>query len=187
VNGEPDSIPDPEPEETLENLVRRIRFRLKTTLRSFNIPYQDAEDLLQDCFLEAFRKWESIYDKEGWLLGTLRIKCWNYRKKKRLHPFEVMATPSLEGLCKPLPPPQEKQDEAIDLHNLLSVLDPRHQQVLWLRFAMGFSPHEVADRLGYRKSSVRKLTLRAAARLRSWKFGPLSGPPKGEVPDPDLD
>ena len=187
MNSALEPTPDPGPEETLEELVRRIRYRLKTVLRSFNIPFQDAEDLLQDSFLEAFRKWESIYDKESWLLGTLRVKCWNYRKKKRLHPSEVMATKRLEGLCPPLPPPQEKRAEALDLRNLLSVLDPRHQRVLWLRFAMGFSPHEVAEILGYRQSSVRKLTLRATARLRSRNSAPLPKPPKDEIPDPDLD
>ncbi|MBW8876026.1 MAG: sigma-70 family RNA polymerase sigma factor [Acidobacteria bacterium] len=187
VNGALEPTPDLRPEETLEELVKRIRFRLKTILRSFDIPFQDAEDLLQDSFLEAFRKWESIYDKESWLLGTLRVKCWNYRKKRRLHPSPVLGVPSLEELCPPQPPPQEKRDEALDLQTLLGVLDPRHQQVLWLRFGMGFTPHEVAERLGYCHSSVRKLTLRAVARLRNWHFAARPRPPRDEVPDPDLD
>src|SRR4051794_10706043 len=78
-----------------------------------------------------------------------------------------------EGLCPPLPPPQEKQDEALDLRQRLSGLDPRHRQALWLRFAMGFTPQEVADRLGYCQSSVRKLTQRAMNRLRREAY--LSG------------
>src|SRR4051794_35877289 len=129
--------------------MRRIRFRLKVILRSFEIPLQDAEDLLQDSLMEAFRKWETIYDKENWLLGTLRLKCWNYQRKNRLPPPRVRDVPSRDRLCPPQPPPQEKRDEALDLQTLLSVLDPRHRQVLWLRFGMGFTPKEVADRLGY--------------------------------------
>ncbi len=179
--------PEPRPEETLGELVRRIRFRLRLILRSFDIPFQDAEDLLQDSLLEAFRKWDSIFDKESWLLGTLRIKCWNYRKKKRLHPSSALDVSILEGLCPPQPPPQEKREEALDLQTLLSVLDPRHRRVLWLRFGMGFTPHEVAERLGYCKSSVRKLTLRAVSRLRNGNSAARSRPPRDEVPDPDLD
>jgi RNA polymerase sigma factor (sigma-70 family) len=187
VNGACEPKPDPRPQETLEELIWRLRFRLKTVLRSFDIPLQDAEDLLQDSILEAFRKWESIYDKESWLLGTLRIKCWNYQKKKRLHPSSMLDMPHLERLCPPQPPQQERRDEALDLQALLSILDPRHQQVLWLRFGLGFTPHEVAERLGYCQSSVRKLTLRAVSRLRSQNSAARPRPPGDKVPDPDLD
>jgi hypothetical protein len=56
---------------------------------------------------------------------------------------------------------------------------------------MGFTPQEVADRLGYCHSSVRKLTQRAMMRLRREAsrngFYPASFP--GTFPDPpdDLD
>lgn len=168
VNGatNPEIEPGPEPEESLDELVQRIRYRLKTVLRSYDIPFQDAEDLLQDSLLEALRKWDTIYSKECWLLGTLRFKCSNYWKRIRTKTPQMMDLPDLEELCPPLPPPQEKQDEALDLHQSMSGLDPRHREALWLRFAMGFTPQEVAERLGYCHSSVRKLTQRAMTRLR---------------------
>jgi len=169
----PEIEPEPEPEESLDDLVRRIRYRLKTVLRSYDIPFQDAEDLLQDSLLEALRKWDTIYSKECWLLGTLRFKCSNYWKRIRTKTPQTMDLPDLEELCPPLPPPQEKRDEALDLRQRLSSLDPRHRQALWLRFAMGFTPQEVADRLGYCQSSVRKLTQRAMNRLRREAY--LSG------------
>jgi RNA polymerase sigma factor (sigma-70 family) len=167
VNG-----PDPEldleahSEESLDEMVRRMRHRLKLVLRSYDIPFQDAEDLLQDSLLEALRKWDSIYNRECWLLGTLRFKCSNYWKRIRTKIPQSMDLPDLEELCEPLPPPQEKVDEAFDLRHTLSGLDPRHRRALWLRFAMGFTPQEVADQLGYSHSSVRKLTHRAVLRLR---------------------
>ncbi len=157
--------PDP-PEETLDELVRRIRHRLKHVLRGYDIPFQDAEDLLQDSLLEALRKWDTIYNKECWLIGTLRFKCSNYWKRMRTKIPQAMDLLELEEHCAPLPPPQEKRDDVLDLRHTLSSLDPRHQKALWLRFAMGFTPKEVADRLGYCHSSVRKLTQRAMQRLR---------------------
>ncbi|MFY9826321.1 MAG: sigma-70 family RNA polymerase sigma factor [Thermoanaerobaculia bacterium] len=195
MNGaiDPEFDPDPEPEESLEELVRRIRHRLKTVLRSYDIPFQDAEDLLQDSLLEALRKWDTIYNKDCWLVGTLRFKCSNYWKRIRTKIPQTMDLSQLEELCPPLPPPQEKRDEALDLRHTLSSLDPRHQKALWLRFAMGFTPQEVADQLGYCHSSVRKLTQRAMMRLRraAALSGPFPEPPddEDEAPEtsPDLD
>jgi RNA polymerase sigma factor (sigma-70 family) len=183
VNGatDPEIEPGPEPEESLDELVRRIRHRLKTVLRSYDIPFQDAEDLLQDSLLEALRKWDTIYSKECWLLGTLRFKCSNYWKRIRTKTPQTMDLPELEELCQPLPPPQEKRDEVLDLRQSMSGLDPRHRQALWLRFGMGFTPQEVADRLGYCHSSVRKLTQRAMMRLR--REASLSGALPGLPPD----
>jgi RNA polymerase sigma factor (sigma-70 family) len=173
VNGATDSKLDDseskselESEESLDELVRRIRHRLKKVLRSYDIPFQDAEDLLQDSLLEALRKWDTIYSRECWLLGTLRFKCSNYWRRIRTKPSQSMDLPELEELCPPLPPPQEKRDQALDLRHTLSGLDPRHRKALWLRFAMGFTHREVADRLGYCQSSVRKVTQRAMMRLR---------------------
>ena len=189
VNGatNPEIEPGPEPEESLDELVQRIRYRLKTVLRSYDIPFQDAEDLLQDSLLEALRKWDTIYNKECWLIGTLRFKCSNYWKRIRTKTPQMMDLPDLEELCPPLPPPQEKRDEALDLRHSMSGLDPRHRKALWLRFAMGFTPQEVADRLGYSHSSVRKLTQRAMTRLRreASLSGPLPGLPPDDPEDPD--
>ncbi len=185
VNGATNPEIEPEPEESLDALVQRIRHRLKLVLRGYDIPFQDAEDLLQDSLLEALRKWDTIYNKESWLLGTLRFKCSNYWKRIRTKTPQMMDLPDLEELCPPLPPPQEKRDEALDLRQSLSGLDPRHRKALWLRFAMGFTPQEVADRLGYCHSSVRKLTQRAVNRLR--REASLPGPPPGLPLDDDLE
>jgi len=181
VNGATNPEIEPDPEESLDELVRRIRHRLKLVLRSYDIPFQDAEDLLQDSLLEALRKWDSIYSKECWLLGTLRFKCSNYWKRIRTKTPQTMDLPDLEELCPPLPPPQEKRDDVLDLRHSMSSLDPRHRKALWLRFAMGFTPQEVADRLGYCPSSVRKLTQRAMTRLR--RKASLSGLLRGLPPD----
>jgi RNA polymerase sigma factor (sigma-70 family) len=190
VNGaiDPELDLDPQSQESLDDLVRRIRHRIKNVLHSYDIPFQDAEDLLQDSLLDALRKWDSIYNMECWLVGTLRFKCSNYWKRIKTKIPQTMDLMELEELCEPLPPPQEKQDEALDLHHSLSGLDPRHRKALWLRFAMGFTPQEVADRLGYSQASVRKLTQRAMLRLRqeaATAGHPLSDPP--EETDLNLD
>jgi RNA polymerase sigma factor (sigma-70 family) len=186
VNGNQPPPSDPQSEdESLEKFLERMRYPLKLVLRSCNIPFQDAEDLVQDTFIEVIRKWGTLYNKEGWILGTLRFKCTKYWRDRRADPAVAMDLSTIDLLCPPLPPPQEKQDEARDLHDLLRSLGERHRQILWRRFVLGFSPREVAIQLGYCPSSIRKLSLRAKLRLRQQSsFG---GAPETEVPDLDLD
>ncbi|MBV8203366.1 MAG: sigma-70 family RNA polymerase sigma factor, partial [Acidobacteria bacterium] len=64
------------------------------------------------------------------------------------------------------PAPQERAALVWDLESLFANLSVRHRAVLWLRFGLGLSTEEVADRLGYCPASIRKLTLRSLARLR---------------------
>ena len=188
MNAAPDPTPDPAPrpeDESLEQFLQRMRYRLKLVLRIYDIPPQDAEDLLQDTFIEVIRRWDSLYNKEGWVLGTLRFKCSKYWKRQRADPAEGMDLRTIESLCPPQPPPQQTQDEVRDLHDLLRSLGKRHQQILWLRLVLGFSSREVADLLGYCPSSIRKLTLRSVSRIR--QRSRLRAAPGPEVPDLDLD
>lgn len=61
-----------------------------------------------------------------------------------------------------------------DLDNLIGNLPTRHQDLLRLRYLQGHSPSEVAERLGYCQSSVRKLASRCLARLSEQIDGKLS-------------
>lgn len=155
-------------EETLEELLERVRPRLKKVLRSYDIPLQDAEDVLQEAFLEAFRKWDTILVKDAWLVGALRFKCSNYWKRQRSERMQGVDLPVLEELSEPQAPAQEQGEILLDLRSLARGLGPRQRAALWLRFAMGLSVGEVARRLGYCPSSIRKLTGRSLARLRRW-------------------
>ncbi len=127
--------------------------------------------------MDAVRKWDTIQHMESWLLGTLGYKCSHYWRRQRSDSVRVQAmdTPDLEELAPPQPPAQERDGVLLDLHTLMQGLGKKHQEALWLRFGLGLSTEEVALRLGYCSSSVRKLTARAMARLHRWAKG--SGPP----------
>jgi RNA polymerase sigma factor (sigma-70 family) len=157
--------PDIEP---LEDLLERVRPRIKRLFKSYNIPLQDAEDVLQDALLDALRQWDTIRNVEAWLLGTLRYKCAQYWKRQRIERVHAVAPPVLEDLSTPLPPAQERDEVLLDLRRLTRGLGQRHRAVLWLRFGLGPSTNEVARRLGYCPASVRKLTCRALVRLNRW-------------------
>jgi RNA polymerase sigma factor (sigma-70 family) len=164
---DPLPLPDLERESLIE-ILQRMRPRIKRLLKGYDIPYVDAEDLLQETILEALRKWDTIRHMEAWLLGTLRFKCSNYWKRQRNERVQAMDLDDLEDLSEPQPPAQEREEILIDLRHLARSLGKRHRAVLWLRFGLGLSTEEVAERLGYCPSSIRKLTGRSMARLQRW-------------------
>lgn len=166
------SLPDPIPlspdDQTLRELLEALRPRIKRLLRSYDIPLEDAEDLVQEALLEALRKWGTIRQKDTWLLGTLRIKCSHYWKKRRGDRLEAFDLAVLEELSGPQAPGQEQKEISMDLQSLTRGVDGRHRAALWLRFGVGLSVDEVALRLGYSAASIRKLTGRCLARLQRW-------------------
>jgi RNA polymerase sigma factor (sigma-70 family) len=159
---------DPGSEETLEEFLRRMRPRLKQLLRNCRVPPQDAEDVLQETFADAFSRWDTIRHKEAWLIGTLRYKCYVYWKKQQDDLLEPVDPPVLEGLSPARPPDQRHEEVLCDLRSLTRGLGKKHRAVLWLRYGLGLTTDEVAERLGYCPSSIRKLALRSMARLQKW-------------------
>lgn len=164
---DPPSSPDTD-RTTLDQLVERLRPRLRRVLKSYDIPREDCEDLLQETLLDALRKWDTIRHMEPWLLGTLRYKCSHYWKKQRTERLLAVDLSVLEELSEPQAPAQEEKEILLDLRSLTRGLGKRHRAVLWLRFGVGLSTGEVARRLGYCPSSIRKLTCRSMARLQRW-------------------
>lgn len=156
----------PADDQTLAELLEAVRPRLKRLLRSYDIPPEDAEDIVQEGILEALRKWDTIRQKDAWLLGAVRFKCSNYWKKRRGERVEGFDLDELEELSEPQAPDQEQKEISMDLRSLTRGVDGRHRAALWLRFGMGLSAEEVARRLGYSSTSIRKLTGRCLARLQ---------------------
>lgn len=172
-----DPLPPPESDlQTLEEHLERVRPQIKRLLRSYDIPLQDAEDVLQDALLEAVRKWDTIRHKEAWILGAVRVKCSNYWKRLRNDRILAVELPVLEELSPPQEPEQERGEIRLDLNSLTRGLDKRHRAALWLRFGVGLSTTEIGRRLGYCPSSIRKLTGRSLNRLKRWAAAPPPAP-----------
>jgi RNA polymerase sigma-70 factor (ECF subfamily) len=147
-------------------LVERLRPALRRTLRSFGVPPHDADDLLQEVFLATFSKWDEIENKEAWMLGALRNRCAVYWRRRHASLFQAVDANLLEALSRPQPAPQERAALVWDLETVFGSLPLRHRAVLWLRFGLGLATEEVAERLGYSPTSIRKLIGRSLERLR---------------------
>lgn len=159
------AIDQPREDETLDDLLDRLRPRLKQILYRYQIPPEDAEDILQEALLATVLKWERIRNPEAWLVVTLKNRCLIYWRRRRGSLYTAMDDTALELLSEPEEPPQERDHVRWDLDHLLENLPSRHQDLVRMRYLLGHSPAEVARHLGYQRSSIRKLASRCLARL----------------------
>ncbi len=155
----------PEPPASFDEFLKGIEPRLKRLLSTYRIPSEDAEDVLQQTMLALLYQWDRVRDPECWLLGTLKRHCLMYWRNHRRRIYSAVDSTVLEWLSEPVAPSQEKSDMLCDLDNLLERLPSRCKLLLQLRFRMGYEPPEVAKRLGYRASSIGKITIRCLAAL----------------------
>lgn len=159
------AVPDQPVRESLDQLLRRLRPRLKQVLGRYRVPAHDAEDLVQEALISTIQKWDVIQDPEAWLLVTLRNRCVVYWRKRRNSLYNSVDTAILELLSEPVTAPQERAELLWDLNNLLEELPPRCRKLLRLRYGLGFDSAEVAEKMGYHPSSVRKVARRCMAAL----------------------
>jgi RNA polymerase sigma-70 factor (ECF subfamily) len=150
---------------SLDPLLRDVQPKLTQILARYRIPAQDADDVLQEAFLTLIHKREVVRNPEAWLIVTLRNRCLIYWRKKRKHLFQAVDTAILELLSEPSAPDQRKMELRYDLDRLISRLPARCRSLLRLRYGLGCSSCEVAERMGYRQSSIRKVTSRCLAAL----------------------
>jgi len=130
----------------------------------------DAEDLAATTFSKALSSLHR-YEEHGrfvaWLFSIARHTLRDWQRRQRPH-LNVDAIAPL--LPDPAPAPDEllvADEQARDLHRMLSQLPAEQRQALVLRFFDGLSNGEVATVLGRSIGSVKMLIHRAVGRLRS--------------------
>jgi RNA polymerase sigma factor (sigma-70 family) len=188
------AVPEhPGGKEPLDQLLRRLRPRLRQVLGKYRVPAHDAEDLMQEALVATIQKWGEIQDPEAWLLVTLRNRCVVYWRKRRNSLYNSVDTALLELLSEPVTAPQERAALIWDLNDLMEALPPRCRKLLRLRYGLGYEPSEVAEQMGYHPSSVRKVARRCMAALTYQMVVRGTAGAKGGAPplpgdsDPDSD
>ena len=173
--------PDEELESVVETVLLELQPRMENILRHYQIPPQDAEDLVQEIFVSFVRRYRTVQNPEAWLTSALKYQCCLYWRKRRKQLCQAVDVSLLELLAEHEAPEAERQDRARDLARLLEKIPPRCRKILQLRYGLGFTPKEVAGELGYQHSSVSNIVRRCVATLTA-KFlaadscrGPLHG------------
>jgi RNA polymerase sigma-70 factor (ECF subfamily) len=128
----------------------------------------EAEDVVQDGLVKAWKKLRSLRDPEAfpaWLTRIVANTAVARARRRRL-------TEPIDGVAAAAA--GEAMDVRIDVSRLLARLAPKQRAVLHLTTIEGFSDSEIARILGITSSSVRVHRLRARRRLAALAGGGAS-------------
>lgn len=151
----------------------RAQFRLYNQYAKamYNIAYrmlntrEDAEDILQETFVDCFRninsfRFESTFG--AWLKRILINKCINHLQKKRI---DLTLTDELPNIG------YEEEDETVyDISKItrgIEMLPDGYRVILSLYLLEGYDHSEIAQILGISESTSKSQYSRAKEKLRS--------------------
>ena len=173
---------------------------------------QDAEDLLQETLLSAWRGLEQFQERasiRSWLYRIATNRSLDALRASRRRPEDLqrmtdMPEPTrygdaiwlepfpdvlLEGVPDQTPGPEARYEakEAVSLAFIVGLqhLSPQQRAVLVLRDVLGFRAGEVAEMLGTTEASVNSLLRRARGAFESRL--PASGRERAPVPNSKLE
>jgi len=152
-------------QDDLPQLVERLASEFARLFTYFRIPAQDAEDLLQDTLVLYLTKRPQIITPDAWLIGTLRFRCLLYWRKRRRRLLEAVDEALLLELAGSTPARQDNDDLARDLSGAIGRLPNRCRSLLRLRYGLGCNDPEVAERMGYSPTGIRKIAQRCLSAL----------------------
>jgi RNA polymerase sigma-70 factor (TIGR02960 family) len=182
-----------------EDAFRRLTdpYRRELHLHCYRIlgSVQDAEDMVQETLLAAWRGLEQYVERDSlraWLYRIATNRCLNALRDRGRRPREVTGLPSgapeptsraeplwlepypdslLEGIAETSPGPETHYEskEAVSLAFVAALqrLPPRQRAVLVLRDVLGFRAAEVAEMLDGSEVSVNSALQRARATLET--------------------
>lgn len=119
----------------------------------------DAEDLLQETFVAAFRGIKNFGGRSSirtWLMRILTRKAFkvlNRAKRRQMLP--------LESVDVPQPDPNQGTDRRLDVMQVLQCCSEPHRQILTLREIEGLSYDEIATILELPRGTVESRLFRA--------------------------
>jgi len=143
----------------------------------------DAEDLLQETFLGAYRSMKNFEGRSSvrtWLTQILTRQAAKAWHKSRHARASVSLSGAQDGAERDdLAPASDASvrstEQRLDVKHVLAGLSPQHREVLVLREVQGLSYEEIAATLGVPRGTVESRLSRARAEFRQKAGEPLSG------------
>ena len=161
-------------DSAFHQLVDRHAPRLFRSAQSLAPSRADAEDLLQETLLGAYRGLKNFNGRSSvktWLTSILirqAAKGWrrsrHTRKTLSIHAAADNQDRSDRSLTTRSS--DEHTDQRLDLVNIIRNLTPQYREILVLREMQGLSYDEIAQNLGVPRGTVESRLFRARAELR---------------------
>jgi RNA polymerase sigma factor (sigma-70 family) len=131
----------------------------------------DAQDVVQEAYLRAFRFWEGYHggDARAWLLAIVRNTCFTWMQQNRapgaMTTFDEEVHSEESDAATPETLLLQSADQAL-VRQALEELPVHFREVLVLRELEGLSYKEIADVAGIPLGTVMSSLARARKRLR---------------------
>jgi RNA polymerase sigma-70 factor, ECF subfamily len=155
---------------TFESLVLAHQDRLFTIAFRTGGDRHDAEELVQDCFVRAYRALATYAPPRirelrlrGWLTTILLNAGRNRARVRRVPTTELVFDPGAEPASDPL----ARRDERETWGRLLASLSPAQRTAVVLRHVDGMSYAEIAAATGRPEGTVKAHVHRGLAALRA--------------------
>jgi RNA polymerase sigma-70 factor (ECF subfamily) len=148
------------------------------------VPYSDVDDLVQDVFLQALPRLNSLREVSkfpGWLASIARNRATDFHRRTKPHEEFVEESSSSETARQTspaLPPASHSSAEAHAVLEAIRSLPETYREPLVLRLVEGMTGPEIATRIGLTHGSVRVNLHRGMQQLREIlgrKAAPLTG------------
>jgi RNA polymerase sigma-70 factor (ECF subfamily) len=147
------------------------------------VPFSDVDDLVQDVFLQALPRLNSLRDVSrfpGWLASIARNRATDFHR--RVKPADEFDEESNSGqINTPAPSANHSSHSSAEAHAVLDAirsLPDSYREPLILRLVEGMTGPEIAARTGLTHGSVRVNLHRGMQQLREI-LGRKASPPTG--------
>jgi RNA polymerase sigma-70 factor (sigma-E family) len=117
-----------------------------------------AEDIVQEAFVELYRRWPTIRDPESWLHTVVVNRSRSWWRRLRVARRHVARGSPVEVV------PSAEDGTAV--RQALLVLSRRQRAAVFLRFYLDLPELAIAEALGCRPGTVKSLLHRALATLK---------------------
>lgn len=178
---ESESTPIRRTHDAIQRLVDEHAHQLYQLALRFCTTAEEAEDLVQEVFLQAFRAWESFRHESSektWLYTIAARSCQRMHRKRSGEPARIGSLQELlpfgDQLIAAIPSDQDDLlQQQIDkearerIEREIASLPDEFRIPLILKEIVGFSTHEIASILDTPQATVRSRIHRARLKLRS--------------------
>lgn len=152
--------------EEFERLLTEYRRPVERYVHFRIASHADAEDILQEIYLTAYRRFDALRDRQAflaWLLAIARSRCLDYFRRKA----RQMELP-MEMREEILPAPSRHGRAPVAVvRETLSELADREKQILYLFYFENLPQADIAAKLGIPLGTVKSRLHAARERFRS--------------------
>ena len=151
--------------DALEQLYRAYEAGVYTLARRLTRTAEDAEDVLQETFLEVLRSlksWRGEGSLWGWVRTIAASKALMRYRREKVRETDELDDELFGGT------PDADVPLRMDLEAALSRLSERSRAVVWLHDVEGYTHEEIAELMGMTTSFSKSQLARAHQKLRRW-------------------